>query len=72
MGDWSMGRELLVCTWCKSGIFVDSIANTAPRWTGRVGDPLETRIAIEGQDDLCVFKRKHLRHEMIEVELNQE
>jgi len=64
-----MGRELLVCTTCKSGIFVDSVANTAPRWTGEIGDPPNERKEIGGQDDLRVFKRKHSRHEMVEVEL---
>ena len=64
-----MNRELLVCMSCKSAIFVDSVANKAPRWTGEVGDPPDTRKSINGQDDLDVFKRIHLRHEMIEVEL---
>ena len=64
-----MNRELLVCTICKSAIFVDSVANKAPRWTGEVGDPPSKRKEIGGQDDLRVFKRKHLTHEMIEVEL---
>ena len=64
-----MNRGLLVCTSCKSAIFVDSVANEAPRWTGKVGDPPSIRKRINGQDDLYVFKRKHLRHEMIEVEL---
>ena len=64
-----MNRELLVCTRCKSGIFVDSVANKAPRWTGKAGDPPYKRLGIDGQDDLNVFKRRHLSHEMIEVEL---
>jgi len=64
-----MGRELLVCTICKSAIFINSVANKAPRWTGRIGDPPDQRKRIEGQDDLSVFKRDHSRHEMIEVEL---
>ncbi len=64
-----MKRELLVCTIFKSGIFVDSVANKAPRWTGQVGDPPNTRERINGQDDLNVFKRKHLRHELIKVGL---
>ncbi|MFB3885409.1 MAG: hypothetical protein ACE144_09265 [Thermodesulfobacteriota bacterium] len=67
-----MNRELLVCTNCKSGIFVRSVANTAPRWTGEFGDPPNRRKRIDNQDDLSVFKRKHLRHEMIEVELAQD
>jgi len=64
-----MNRELLVCCSCKSAIFVDSVANKAPRWTGEFGDPPNKRKRIDGQDDLRVFKREHLRHEMIEVEL---
>ena len=64
-----MGRELLVCTICKSPIFINSVANKAPRWTGRIGDPPDQRKRIDGQDDLSVFKRDHSRHEMIEVEL---
>jgi hypothetical protein len=64
-----MKRELLVCTICKAGIFVDSLANRAPKWTGEVGDSPDKRKGINGQDDLKVFKREHLRHEMIEVEL---
>ena len=67
-----MNRELLVCTSCKSGIFVDSAANKAPRWTGEAGDPPNKRIRIDGQDDLGVFKRRHLRHETIEVEFTQD
>ena len=66
-----MNRELLVCMSCKSAIFVDSAANKAQRWTGEVGDPPNTRKRINGQDDLNVFKRKHLRHEMIGVDLAQ-
>ncbi len=66
-----MNRELLVCTNCKSAIFVDSLANTSPRWTGDPGDPPDTRIEMNGQDDLGIFKRKHLRNEIIEVELAQ-
>ena len=57
---------------CKSAIFVDSVANKAPRWTGEFGDPPSKRKRIDGQDDLRVFKGKHLRHEMIEVELAQD
>ena len=64
-----MNRELLVCTICKSGIFVTSVANRAPGWAGEAGDPPNKRERIDGQDDLNVFKRKHLKHEMIEVEL---
>ncbi len=64
-----MNRELLVCTICKSAIFVDSAANKAPKWTGEVGDPLDIRTRIDDQDDLEVFKREHLRHKMIELEL---
>ena len=64
-----MNRELLVCTICKSAIFIDSVANKAPRWTGDIGDPPSKRKMIDGQDDLSAFKRKHSRHEMIEVEL---
>jgi hypothetical protein len=64
-----MNKELLVCTFCKSAIIVDSVANNAPRWTGEVGDPPSKRKRIDGQDDLNVFKREHSRHEMIEVEL---
>ena len=64
-----MKRELHVCTNCKSAIFVDSVANRAPRWTGEIGDPPNQRIKIDGQDDLRVFRKKHFRHEMIEVEL---
>ena len=64
-----MGRELLVCTICKSAIFINSVANKAPRWTGRIGDPPDQRKRIDGQDDLSVFKRDHSRHEMSEVEL---
>jgi len=64
-----MNRELLVCTSCKRAIFVDSVANRAPKWTGEVGDPPGQRRRIEGQDDLRVFKREHYRHETIEVEL---
>ena len=67
-----MNRELLVCMGCKNAIFVDSAANKAPRWTGEVGDPPNTRRRIDGQDDLHVFKRKHLSHEVIEVELAQD
>jgi len=63
-----MNRELLVCTSCKRAIFVDSVANRAPKWTWEVGDPPSKRNRIDGQDDLRVFKREHLRHEMIEVE----
>ncbi len=36
------------------------------------GDPPDTRMEIDGQDDLRVFKRKHLRHEIVEVELAQD
>ena len=57
---------------CKSVIFVDSVADKAPRWTGEVGGPPSNRKRIDGQDDLRVFKGKHLRHEMIEVELAQD
>ena len=64
-----MNRELLVCASCKTAIVVDSAANKAPRWTGEVGDPPDKRKRINGQDDLNVFKRKHLSHEMIKVEL---
>ena len=64
-----MNRELLVCTNCKSAIFVVSVANKAPRWTGEVGDSPNKRKSIDGQDDLIVFKRRHWKHEMIEVEL---
>ena len=64
-----MNRELLVCTICKTAIFVESVANKAPRWTGEAGDPASKRKMIDGQDDLRVFKREHSRHEMIEVEL---
>ncbi len=64
-----MNRELLVCTSCKRAIFLDSVANEAPRWTGEIGDPANKRIRIDGQNDLIVFKKKHLKHEMIEVEL---
>ncbi len=73
---WSLGREgknmkreLLVCTSCKSAIFVDSMANKAPKWTGELGDTPNKRECINGQDDLKVFKRKHLRHELIKVDL---
>jgi hypothetical protein len=65
----NMNRELLICANCKSAIFVDSAANKAPRWTGETGDPPNKRIEIDSQDDLRVFKRKHLKHEIIEVEL---
>ncbi len=64
-----MNRELLVCTSCKSAIFIDSVANRAPKWIGDVGDPPSKRKRLDGQNDLRVFKRVHLRHEMIEVEL---
>ncbi len=64
-----MSRELLICTICKTAIFIDSVANKAPRWTGGPGDPPSERKMIDGQDDLRVFKREHSRHEMIEVEL---
>jgi len=67
-----MNRELLVCTSCKSAIFVNSEANRAPRWTRKAGDPPDKRERIDGQDDLRVFKRTHLTHEMIEVELAQD
>lgn len=67
--EWNMNKELLVCTACKDAIFVDSVANKAPRWTGEVGDPPSKRKRIDGQDDLSVFKREHSKHEMIEVEL---
>ena len=67
-----MNRELLVCMSCKSAVFVDSVANKAPRWTGEVGGPPSNRKRIDGQDDLRVFKGKYLRHEMIEVELAQD
>ena len=64
-----MNRQLLVCTTCKSAIFVESTANSAPRWTGEIGDPPHQRMKIDDQDDLKVFKKKHLRHEIIQVEL---
>ncbi len=64
-----MSRELLVCTNCKNAIFVDSQANKASKWTGEPADHPGTRIEINGQDDLSVFKREHMRHEIIEVEL---
>ena len=64
-----MNRELLVCTICKTAIFIDSVANKAPRWTGEAGDPPSERKMIDGQDDLRDFKREHSRHEVIEVEL---
>jgi len=64
-----MKRALLVCTRCKSAIFVDSMANNAPKWTGEVGDPPDKRKCINGQDDLNVFKQEHLGHGLIEVEL---
>ena len=54
---------------CKSVIFVDSVADKAPRWTGEVGGPPSNRKRIDGQDDLRVFKTNHLSHEMIEVAL---
>ena len=63
------GRELLVCTDCKSAIFAHSAANTAPRFTGKVGDWPESRMMIGEQDDLGDFKRTHQKHEVIEVEL---
>jgi len=64
-----MKRELLVCTSCRSAIFVVSAANKAPRWTGETGDPPNKRKEIDGQDDLGAFKKKHFMHEMIEAEL---
>ncbi|OGZ33603.1 MAG: hypothetical protein A2Y98_01570 [Candidatus Portnoybacteria bacterium RBG_19FT_COMBO_36_7] len=63
------GREILVCTDCKSAIFVDSVANTAPRFTGNFGDHPENREMIDGQDDLRDFKRTHRKHKVIEVKL---
>ncbi len=59
----------MVCTSCKSAIFVDSVANRAPKWAGELGDPPSKRKRLDGKDDLRVFKRVHFRHEMIEVEL---
>jgi|OpeIllAssembly_1097287.scaffolds.fasta_scaffold2747809_1 hypothetical protein len=64
-----MNRQLLICASCKTAIFVDSDANKAPRWTGKIGDPPNERMKIDGQDDLRVFKTNHLSHEMIEVAL---
>jgi hypothetical protein len=55
-----------------SAIFVVSVADKAPRWTGKVGDFPNKRKRIDGQDGLIVFKRQHLKHEMIEVELPQD
>ena len=63
------GREILVCTNCKSAIFANSAANTAPRWTGKVGDAPKSRMMIGGQDDLDDFKITHREHEVIKVEL---
>ena len=64
-----MNRGLLVCMDCKKAIFIDSVANESPRWTGEIGDPPSKRRRINGQDDLAVFKKKHIRHEMTVVEL---
>ena len=64
-----MNKDLLVCRNCKSAIFVHSVANKAPRWTGEIGDPPDKRKCVNGQDDLKVFKREHLSHELIAVEL---
>lgn len=61
-------REILVCLKCNRYIFINSLANQAPRWTGKIGDPIEKRKEIVGQDDLREFKRKHRRHEIIEAE----
>ena len=66
---WNKNRELLVCTMCKTAIFVDSAVHKAPRWTGEAGDPPSKRKRIDGQDNLSVFKKEHTMHEMIEVEL---
>jgi len=52
-------RKILVCTKCSVAIFLDSAANRAPRWTGKIGDPPETREEIGGQDDLLEFRRVH-------------
>ena len=70
-GGENMKRELLVCTSCRRAVFVDSVTNNVPRWTGEVSDLRNKRKRIKGRDDPNVFKREHLRHEMIEVELAQ-
>lgn len=64
-----MSRKLLVCTNCEVAIFLNSSANTAPRWTGKIGDPAEKRIERRGQDDERDFKIEHSRHKPIVVEL---
>jgi len=64
-----MGRKILVCINCKAAIFLDSVANTVPRWTGRTGDPVERRIEKHGQDDERDFKIEHRGHKSIVAEL---
>jgi hypothetical protein len=64
-----MARKILVCETHKKAIFLKSIANTAPRWTGRPGDPPEQRQEIGGQDDLKSFKKDHRKCKKIRVSL---
>lgn len=64
-----MGRKILVCINCEVAIFLNSSANTAPRWTGKIGDPAEKRIENRGQDDERDFKIIHRGHKSIVAEL---
>lgn len=66
-----MSRKILVCISCKPAraIFKKSAANKASRWTGKIGDPLEKRQEISGQDDLRDFRRVHRGHKVITADL---
>jgi hypothetical protein len=64
-----MERKILVCINCKAAIFLDSVANTAPRWTGKPGDPPKQRLEKRGQDDLKDFKVIHRKHKVIKASL---
>lgn len=66
-----MSRKILVCLSCNPAcaIIKDSTANTAPRWTGKVGYPPESRRELYGQDDLRDFRREHHGHKVITANL---
>lgn len=67
-----MNRRLLVCISCQTAIFLNSSANTSPRWTGEIGDPVDKRIEIDEQDDEKDFKTRHIGHALMVVELEHD
>jgi len=67
-----MADKILVCTSCCVAVPLNSVSNTAPRWTGEVGDPIGSRQEIEDQDDLRDFRAAHKKeagHNVIEAVL---